>query len=326
MRKSIALFSLFVSFLATAQDFAAVDARVTAYPSQFESPEKLADRIKGDFTADADKARAIFTWIAMNVTYDLAQFRDIREGGGQVAFSYKTEEERDRKLREFRYGLALKALKKRKGVCEHYAALFHVLCDFTGLPVQDIPGTSKTNISQIGQLPGANDHIWNAVKIAGQWKLVDVTWASGSVDGKTGKFASRFNDGWFGTDPKVFALSHFPKDKRQAMTAVSEEEFASNPIFYGSYVKAGLELVAPYDGILEITGPVVVPFEIRNLPEGAHIGYVLSHDNILRPVAVSREGGVSRFEVAIDKPNRGYLYITLDGKSLIAYKLAKGGT
>jgi hypothetical protein len=63
-------------FLHTAfsQKYNAVDKIVLKYPKQFDTTEKLAERIQKDFTSDYDKARAIYSWIAFNVKYDLATY------------------------------------------------------------------------------------------------------------------------------------------------------------------------------------------------------------------------------------------------------------
>jgi transglutaminase/protease-like cytokinesis protein 3 len=67
----------------------------------------------------------------------------------------------------------------------------------------------KSHPAHIGKLPKQNDHEWNAVKIDGRWKLIDVTWASGSVSTQTGKFVPEFNDAYYGTAPEVFFSTIF---------------------------------------------------------------------------------------------------------------------
>lgn len=323
MKKRIYL--TFVSVLALgslqAQDFTQVDQMVAAYPDYFATPEKLADRIKADFATDADKTRAMFTWIATHLSYDLNQAKEIRSGGGKVAFSYKNEADKVAKQNAFRYDIASKALRSKRGVCEHYTALFQLLCDFSGIPCLSIPGTSKTVPAHIGKLPQYDDHIWNAVKIAGQWKLLDVTWAAGAVSGNTGKFAASFNDGYFFTDPAYFALSHFPKDRKQALTEVSPESFAALPLFYGAYIKGKYELLSPYEGILKISKPVLVPIQIKGLPENAAIGYGFSSDRKLIRPEVKRVGDTISFDVPVENRSKGYLTLFLDGKSLVTFKL-----
>ncbi len=182
---------LFLSFAipAAAQDFAKVDKKVKAYPKSFSDIDKLARRINEDFSRDDEKARAIFTWIAINVRYDLAASRVNK---GPIGFSYKTQEEKLAKQKKFRDELAIRTLKSKKGVCQGYSTLFAEVAERVGLEAVIIPGASKSNITQIGKKPGNSDHAWNAVKIEGQWKLLDVTWAAGAATGNPPKFEFRF--------------------------------------------------------------------------------------------------------------------------------------
>lgn len=199
---TFALLFLIFGNTVLAHDFAAVDRAVKAYPNSFAAPQQLADRINRDFRTPEEKARAIFTWIASNVSYDLREYREVSKG--RVAFRYSDEEDKNRKLRKYNLDLAQRTLKNKKGVCRGYAALFDVVAYLTGLDATTIPGTSKTNPTHIGRLPKTNDHVWNAVRIDGKWHMLDVTWGAGAVNTATGRFESRFNDGYFFTDPYVF--------------------------------------------------------------------------------------------------------------------------
>jgi transglutaminase/protease-like cytokinesis protein 3 len=85
------LFLLVFGFTSHAQDFEKVDNTVKAYPKSFATLDKFATQINKDFMQDNEKARAIFTWIALNVKYDLAAFNVTER---PIAYSYKTQEER----------------------------------------------------------------------------------------------------------------------------------------------------------------------------------------------------------------------------------------
>jgi len=312
---------LLVVNLIYSQDYTKVDVIVKTYPASFSSVEKLAEAINKDFSKDDEKARAIFTWIALNVKYDLTAYNTIKNGSGGVAYSYRNEQEKLAKELQFRQDLANRALKSKKGVCQHYSALFHVLCDLTGIKCLDIPGSSKTSLTHIGKLPVSSDHMWNAVKIGDSWKFIDVTWASGSVDGKTGRFVSKFNDGYFFTSPDLFFLNHFPDDKRMLMIEKTEQDFAQLPLYYGEYVRSGYEFTSPENGILSKDG--TIPFQITDLPLTAVIAYAFSSENLIKPVAISRKGNVSEFEIPMDSKSRGYLTIFINNKSIASYKIAR---
>lgn len=63
------------------------------------------------------------------------------------------------------------ALVDGKAVCEGYTRAFQLLCERLGLDCVPINGTCDNDGS--GE-PG--NHIWNAVKISGEWYYVDTTW------------------------------------------------------------------------------------------------------------------------------------------------------
>lgn len=160
-----------------AQDFTKVDATVKSWPD-FADTDKFAAKVNADFKREDEKARAIFTWIATHIKYDLAAY-GVNER--PVAYSFKTQEEKQAKEKKFKEDLAQKTLKTKKGVCQGYATLFLIVAEKAGLEPVIITGTSKSHPAHIGAAPGASDHAWNAVKIGGEWKLLDATWAAGTV-------------------------------------------------------------------------------------------------------------------------------------------------
>ncbi|NUY79361.1 hypothetical protein HUK80_00520 [Flavobacterium sp. MAH-1] len=309
---------LLVGTFASAQDLAAVDRVASAYPATFSSPEKLAEKVNSDFSSDVEKARAIYTWIAKNVRYDLTEYRSNQ--GGKVAFSYRTPEEKERKLREYNLDLANKTLRSKKGVCRGYTALYDRVAALSGLETITIPGTSKSHPTHIGKLPTAADHIWNAVKIDGQWKFIDVTWGSGSVDSETGKFVNRFNPGYFFTDPNVFFLNHFPDETKWLLTNKTAEEFAGLPLYSGEYIGSDYRITFPKSGILPSN--YIIPFKVENLKTDK-VAYALSSDNKIRFADVKRNGNITEFEVPLEKDASGYLTIFINRESVATYRIKK---
>ncbi|WP_181248455.1 transglutaminase domain-containing protein [Flavobacterium magnum] len=324
MKKRFPKLMLTITFIflfiqsAFAQDFAAVDDIVRGYPSAFSSAEKLAGKINTDFSSDADKARAIYTWIATNIRYDLPASRF----GNGVAFYYKDEADRIEKEKKFRLQLAEKTLKSGKGICQNYAALFHHLCDLTALKCIDIPGSAKTSPTQIGKLPQPSDHIWNAVKIGNSWNLIDVTWGAGNVDSDTGRFVPSFNDGYFCTMPEIFFLNHFPEDNRMSMLEKTPQDFANLPLYYGSYVNSDYEILSPESGILPARQKAI-PFRIADLGERDSVTYAFSSQNELQRPELKRNGNLAEFEIPIDAADRGFLTLFVNNRSVAAYKIAR---
>ena len=327
MKNKIAHFGglICILFLVTtnsvySQSYTKVDDVIKSYPKSFSSPENLAAQINQDFKAEDEKARAIFTWIALNIRYDLNEYKS-RRNDPAIAFSYRTEEEKNSKLQKFRVDLAKQTLGSKKGVCQGYAALFHTLCDLTGLKSMEILGTSKSHPTAIGKLPTASDHAWNAVKIGDKWKFIDVTWASGAVSNQTGKFVSKFNDAYFFTAPDIFFLNHFPDDVRFLQTNKTAADFANLPLYYGSYLQATYEIVKPLNGVIKTLKSNIIAFKILDLPETNKLSYVFSSENKLNLVLPRRKANVSEFEIKIPNRSKGYLTICVNNRSVVTYKL-----
>jgi len=74
------------------------------------------------------------------------------------------------------------------------------------------------------------DHAWNAVKIGGQWQLLDVTWGAGFVDDDE-RFVRRYMPAFFATPPAFFILHHLPDDEQWQLLEkpVSKKEFDKQP-------------------------------------------------------------------------------------------------
>ena len=314
------LLILFITATTYSQSYKTVDAAVANYPKSFASPEKLAEKIKADFTSEEEKARAIFTWIALHVHYDLKSFQS-QSAKPQMAYSFTTEEDRINKEAKFRRDGAVTVLQTKKGVCQDYTALFHTLCELVGLKCMTIVGTSKTALQHIGKLPTASDHAWNAVKIGELWRFIDVTWASGMMNLESRKMMQQFNDAYFFTPSSIFFLNHFPDDKRYLMTDKSAEEFAGLPLYYGRYLQSGYEFLSPQNGIFSIKETQKITFSIADLPQNEQVAYVFSNDGKGVLANLRHEGNVTTFDVPVTKRNRGYLTIYINNESVVAYKM-----
>lgn len=308
---------LLISVGVKAQDFAKVDAKVKNYPN-FADTDKFAAKVNADFTRDDEKARAIFTWIATNVKYDLAAY-----GANErpVAFSFKSQEEKLAKQQKFKEDLAQKTLKSKKGVCQGYATLYMVVAEKVGLESEIVSGTSKSHPAHIGAAPGASDHAWNVVKIGQEWKLLDATWAAGTVTGEKPQFGFKFNDKYFFTDPDVFFLNHFPDDKKWLLTQKSEQDFAQLPLYFGNYLMGGYEFVSPNGGTFTNKPSGFIPFKIKNLRPGDKVHYAFSRDKVFKEVKAVANNEVAEFQVPLSRTSTGVLTIYINQKSVAAYRI-----
>lgn len=138
-----------------------------------------------------ESARAIFTWVASHISYDTEAYFG--------------------KKRPLVSDVVSVTLATGKSLCSGYAALFHALSELAGLEVATIPGHCKGYGYSALDEELTENHDWNAVKLEGEWRLIDVTWGSGYID-ENRVFRSCFDDFFFLTPPHYFIFNHFPSD------------------------------------------------------------------------------------------------------------------
>ena len=165
----------------------------------------LVNLITQNANTKYEKARAIFMWLANNISYD-------------VTYSIYDAD------RTFSY---------RRGVCSGYSKLYKKLCEQAGLEVKIVSGVARYESYQKGDDLDGKGHAWNAVKSDdGRWFLVDVTWAAGYVCNKV--FTKDIETYWFDPDPSMYALSHLPSDSEWQLieNPITREEFENFPSMY----------------------------------------------------------------------------------------------
>jgi hypothetical protein len=140
---------------------------------------------------EAERARLIHDWVALNIGYDFPAF-----------FSGSIPDQG-----------ALSVLASGKGVCQGYSNLFLAMCDEAGVPCALLQGFGKGYGRADPFAPMVLDrpnHAWNAVKLRGAWLLVDATWDSGYVTPGVSGFTRRYSTDYFLADPAVFVYDHLP--------------------------------------------------------------------------------------------------------------------
>jgi hypothetical protein len=166
-------------------DFADIDKKALSMPESAASdPASMAAYFMEQLSSDAERTRAAFVWIATHIDYETSRL------GRQ--YHYKKEKE-----------LVDRVLRKRKGLCAEYAALFKALCSAMDIPVETVVGYTRT-LGKLDTVP----HAWNAVLLDSTWYLVDVTWGAGHMSGR--RFIQKLDNEWFLVDPEVFIQSHMP--------------------------------------------------------------------------------------------------------------------
>lgn len=192
-RAGIAVAVAAVVATADAGTWEAIDRHALRAPAAVEaSVPELAAYLIAPAHSDTARARALFRWITDRIVYDA----DVLHGARPV------------------YEGSASVLRSRRSICRGYAGLFQDLADAAGLEAVTVSGYGKSYGYAAGDtFAGPAHHVWNAVRLAGRWQLLDCTWGAGWVD-EQGAYASGFDEHYFLTPPEEFACDHFPAEER----------------------------------------------------------------------------------------------------------------
>ena len=146
---------------------------------------------KASHLDEEGKVKLAYKWVTTNIEYDL---------------DYVNKNPVDGRDPD-------KFFKDRKTVCTGYAHLFYrllIAMNYKEENIRNITGIGKGEGYSVFIEPEVN-HEWNAVKINGDWCLLDATWDK-----------QKTNYSYFCTKPECFGREHWPEK--------SEYQFVKNPI------------------------------------------------------------------------------------------------
>ena len=228
----------------SAFDYSAIDRYALAAPlSVQQSIASLAVYLARKAINDREKARAIFTWVANNISYD---FDGVQTG---------TWEQRP----EF-------VLQLRCTDCLGRARLFEKLCLAAGMEAVVIGGRVKSiELSPMHDMRYTivtpegtvyDSHSWNAIKIDGKWQLVDVTAAGGKAK-KLGMIEKgKPVDPYFFLIPApVMIYTHLPNEEKWQLLEppLSKQEQERLPLLYEGFFKYEIKTAKAEEKVLHIT-------------------------------------------------------------------------
>jgi hypothetical protein len=151
-------------------------------------PAVLADSLTQRFHKEDEKVRAIYAWVATNISYNTIGYKNGWTDTQNVP----------------------QLLHSRKALCSGFSLLFDYLCQCASIESEIIEGYAKGIGYTSGQKFKKPNHAWNAVKIEDTWHLLDATWAAGLTD--TSFETAIELDRYFKVDPEVFIKTHLPED------------------------------------------------------------------------------------------------------------------
>ena len=138
------------------------------------------------FKKPAFRARAIYTWTAMNISYDVSNKGRINAA---TPFGELVEQ----------------TMKTRFAICQGYASVFKALCDACGITAYLVQGYTRQN-GNITEM----SHAWVIAFIDSSFFGFDPTWGAGYIT--KGRYTRYYNEQYFMMKPEVLIRDHMPFD------------------------------------------------------------------------------------------------------------------
>ncbi|UAY51429.1 transglutaminase domain-containing protein [Ferruginibacter albus] len=253
VRKTIiAILFIAVSSSARSQGYKQVDDYVKKLGSlDSMNMGTIANLLTKNFPDKINKTRAIFDWIAFNISYDCKAARN--------SDNSKTGSE--------------EILKTRMATAFGYAALFQDMCSVAGIRCLTVDGYSKTTTTEDDELPEGFNHSWNVVQLGqspSEWYYVDPTWGSGYTDNDVKVFTRSFNDKYFFTDNAIFNATHFPDNTAWLLGGArggqNKKTFFSMPGIKPQAIEFGITGVKPAQSHIKakVGKPVQFSIDVSN--------------------------------------------------------------
>jgi transglutaminase/protease-like cytokinesis protein 3 len=198
------------------------------------------------FSDPKDKVRAIFDWIAYNISYDLK--------AGKNNDNEKTSTDL--------------ILKSRKATAAGFAGLFQDMCSVVKIRCLTVDGYAKFSTEQIIEKPDALNHTWAVVQLGqspDSWYYIDPTWGSGYADDKMTKFTKSFNPDYFFSDKNIFNTQHFADNSAWMLGAgpKTESSFFSMPLVKSAAYEFQLGKFFPENGFIKTKLSKPVSFSVK---------------------------------------------------------------
>lgn len=242
---AIGIFLFALQSYAQPSDFKTIDFRkadanaLECKGDGLENLPLLVYNLTANLTTDVERFRAIYRWVCGNIANDYGLY--LRHMHKRQRFKEDSLKLKDWN-NHFRKLSFKKLLKNQRTICTGYAYILKELASMANIECEIVDGFARTSVIDVKTLDTPN-HTWNVVKLDGNWYLCDPTWASGTPNPTTSLFEFNYNDGFFLTNPELFAVNHYPVESRWFLMKdiPTFDSFLEAPIFYNQayvYLKA----------------------------------------------------------------------------------------
>lgn len=259
---------------------------------------QLVDALLTGISTDAEKIRVLHDWVALNIQYDVNGFL----GNSPVVYD------------------VYDVIKTGRSVCEGYCNVFELLLTTAGIENKKINGYARGYGFNLfsGDEKFESNHAWTAVKLAGEWKLIDVTWNSGYIDGMF--FTPNYSLGYYMIEPGKFLYTHFPQDPQWQLVSapLGFEKFSEMPYLTDRFFAMNLDLITPPAKVYSCGEEFRLQIKI---PDGVVVTsnlYDMEENRIENRTLTQRSGKDGTVDILF--PSAGKFHLTMFAK----HKDAKG--
>jgi hypothetical protein len=258
------------------------------------------------FSNPADKVRAIFDWIADNISFEC------KAGRSNDNAKINADE----------------ILKSRKATAAGYAALFQDMCSVVKIRCLTVDGYVKKTVEDINQLPTEFNHTWDVVQLGQSpetWYYVDPAWGSGYTDAKMSVFTKSYNESYFFSDKTIFNLQHFPDNPAWLLGkgAKSLKEFLALPLVRNMAYQHGLSGFSPENGYIKAKAGKPVSFNIHtthNQPiEIVSLAIGEDKKKKIKTVDYKYAGGILTFNYKFDEADSFPVTVMVNNEPMLTY-------
>ncbi|MEO6549368.1 MAG: transglutaminase domain-containing protein [Ferruginibacter sp.] len=303
----LTFFNIHASAQSFKEDFTVVDDYVKSLgPLDTLNAGTISYIVTKKFPGQKDKARAIFDWIAYNISFDLKAGKN---------------NDNEKNYTEL-------VLKTRKANSAGYAALFQDMCSVVKIRCLTVNGYAKYNTEQINEKPDEFNHTWAVVQLGlspDTWYYVDPTWGSGYTDDKMTKYTKAYNDDYFFADWFIFNYQHYPDNGAWQLGPgpKSVSGFLSLPIVKSGAYEYRITKFTPDDGLIKATTKKAVPFNIKLSP-GSQIDIVAleigeGKKKKIKTVDYNLGGGGINFTYKFEEEDTYPVTVLINNKPVLGY-------
>ncbi len=300
-------FSLQVVAQKTGRDFKLIDSTVRKLGALNKmNMGSISNLLTKNLPDKTDKARAIFTWIAENISYDL---KASKNGGA------------DNNNSDF-------ILINRKATGVGYANLFQDMCSSAGIRCLTADGFVKFSTEEIDNSKTEINHRWAIVQLGQSpeaWYYVDVAMGSGYPDADYKNFIKEYNANYFFADLSIFNWQHYPDNTTWKLGPAqkNKNDFFELPVIKSQAYELGLKSFFPNKGkvSVKVEKPLLFSYNISSKASIDKVAIIFGEGKRKKTVDIPFKfsNGKLTFGYTFKEEDNIPVMVVVNGKELAEY-------